>query len=337
MIILDTMLYYECVGLEKARGNVLELIESLNKQEEKAVSSVTMAEVISRHRHNPARVQKAIAPIIKGEFELLVNDMLPIKREYLKILNGQPTELVYEILTLTIVEEKKRIEAQFLSFVFSAVTLSVYGILAEKYYPADALRRQKIQQVSLAAIAGNLCMIQEIMKKALEEGFRDGCVSQTVKKAFCDCFTVKILLWNILRHSNEKLDLMHMPESTISAAVKCFEEDRLLNELFKLKNPFDVLTKEKEWPQREIVIKELSQMICDKYHRNPMLHECIMRMYEKIMVRGGKIEKNDIPDMLITDELKHPQSRLLTRDGDIKKILQDRHPESYELNRLLTD
>lgn len=339
MITLDTNLLYEYVGIEPARGNLTALLSALKQHDQIAVTSASIAEAVSKHRGALSTVRSLVAPVIAGDLVLVSIGFLPVGNDELHAIVDLSNPSAGAEAIRLIHERKLEQEASFLAFMLVSVLTGTFHLLIESRGVQAGTNMPMLLQQSAAVLEANHPFILQQLRKALEDGYSTNDVQRSAKETFVDLYRNMVWVWCVnwlaIAAGMTISELQSASQQLKQAIGDAIRKDRLARTMIHTPNPFEALAKPKNRGSFRVAIDTLMQGLQNNVPSTPEMLSYIVGRFEKMLFAGGKMEKNDVLDMLIVIGLGIPGNRLLTRDKNLKLFLGEHHSASAALNAQL--
>jgi hypothetical protein len=217
-----------------------------------------------------------------------------------------------------------------------AVLTSTFHLLIEdRCKEATVVNKAVLMQHSVAVIECNLDFFVTAFTDALERGYRSGDVQARAKSEFSDLYAGLVRVWCANWHAVQAgltiSSFQSAPTGMKKAVVAALGGDPLAKSIVNADNPFVILAKTKYRPSFQAAVESLRESMASDLPSTPEMLQYMITRFEKVLYRGGKMEKNDLLDMLIIVALALPGTRLLTRDRNLKAFLAKHHKASASL------
>lgn len=342
-IVIDTNVLYSWVHISENPKLPSTTIEKMSREHTLYIATPTIIESIVKHRNDLATIKTCLSPIIDRKAIPVGIGAMPLANDtILKIYSssslGQIKKDVDDIVALKISRE-----ADFLRFIFIAIIVGAYHCLWEEgFYKLDDPELDKLFAFSsIALLGGNAQFITDEILTALRKGYAINKEQQIVRDEIINLIAVFLRLW-IYNFYSIKNNITSDPSNLDPAKIDDFKKEFASDPYFKelnaadiLQNPLQILSKERFRVFFEEYARKFKKELESLSNMTDEILDYLLYKMEKFLQQKGKVNKNDVPDLIILYSLHLPDFMLLTLDKKLIKALETVDRDSYNLIKSL--
>jgi len=337
-VIIDTNVLYAYLDTSDTSAIADTQLKNIFTSNRVLVTSASIIEWIVHHREDLATIKKLTNSLINQEIEIMSLGHIPISNEFIHKLNSVSTLDDASGEIEAILNLKISVEADFLRLFFLCLTIGYLYKLINDRKPGDEEKLRYLNAYTEGLIVSNASFFGQSINEQLKEAYSKQETDKSMK-AYMNLMLCSVVhAWLLQYHSiMEGAPLFHYNDGDFSKDENKLNEIKIAvqaDSLFRYTNSDNIYDHMKDNVKNDYFRNFIGLLQTEALEKEKVTDEFVS-FFTNNLIRsfytGGKIIKNDIIDMLISQSISFSNDTFVfTLDKNFRKHLKDVHEPSYK-------